>query len=292
MARGVGARRRRGARHDGRALARPQGLQHDERLLHTAIAVCRVPRDRGRCGATRRRQAWYRRGDARGGPEPDRAAGRGMGVGGLAGILADRGRIGGRGGGLVQSLQPAILGLADQRRQRRTRAGSTRRSMRRSSATGSPAGSTGNSLSTSPSSACRTGRQGDCSRAAACCRAIRSTPSGYVPRCATTPCIADCIVAARASTEGWPGSGRLSVGLCNSARSGVDRCTVEPDSDRDNGASRWFVAPRVVLRRPRHLHRCPRHRSIHQHRRPTRLESATCCSPLSETLASTSSTTR
>ena len=37
--RGVGARRSRRARRDRRALARPQGVQHDERLLRAAVAV-------------------------------------------------------------------------------------------------------------------------------------------------------------------------------------------------------------------------------------------------------------
>ena len=67
---------------------------------------------------------------------------------------------------------------------RAARARSTTPSTPRSSATASRAGSTGSSRSISPSSACRTGRPAGCSRAAACCRATRCSPCA---RGATSP---------------------------------------------------------------------------------------------------------
>ena len=155
---------------------------------------------RGRCIASGRD----------GGRRAGATSGRRVGVGGHARSIwlveVDRRR---RGRRPVQPSQPAILGLADQRRRRRARVRSTPRSTPRSSATASPAGSTVSSPSTSPSSACRTGRPAGCSPAAACCRATRCTPFACEPRSATTPCIVDGRFPARASTDGWLAVGRL-----------------------------------------------------------------------------------
>ena len=228
-----------------------------------------------------------------------RPPGRGVGVGGRAGVLGCRRRVRRRGDRAVQPVQSPLLRVPDQRRRRASTIGSTQRSMHRSSAMASPDGSTGSSPSTSRSWACRTGRQGGSSREAVCCRATRSTPCGCAPRSATTLFIVDGIVAPRASTEGRPGLGRrhlsdhlprgcaTSPGVVSTeARSGKNQvATTVPDDGSvsptttgpvDTPADhRGLVVP--CLRRPW----C----------RSMRTGSATRCSRHWETPASTWSTT-
>ena len=184
--RGSVARRRRNTptsrslADSGRALARSQGVQHHERVLHpqprhaercraiVAEAAGRAAanaRHRGRDPPGRRRRSIERLGEEW--EWEDTPEFWLVEVDSLAEAVDS-----------VQPLQPALRGLADQRRPATSTIGSTQRSTHRSSATASPGGSTGSSRSTNRSWGCRTGRQGACSRGVACCRVIRSTPCG------------------------------------------------------------------------------------------------------------------
>ena len=223
-------------------LARPQGVQHAERLLHPGR---RAPTS-STCSSTRIDEAAERRGTR--GPAARRgvvAAGRarrrasttevkvrradGEHVEPAASTIADRRPRAGVGVG--------ALARGDARRDRRRRrrrsscatatarassprssattppstTASTPPSTRRSSATASPAGSTASTPSTRRSSACRTGRAAGCWPAAACCPATRCTPCATAPTSPTRSCTADGPPCAARARRRWrsPCDGRV-----------------------------------------------------------------------------------
>ena len=201
-------RRRRPPSPHARQLARPQGVQHRQRLLRPADTG-------GRAGSRRDRRARARRRPRRGtdgrlhveaesvpyvdddalhatGRRPAgrrrprravrvadrrRRVGHRMGVGALAGDGAGRRRRRRRRGAALQPLQPAVHRVADQQRSRPSTTASTPPSTRRSSVTGSRGGSTGSTRSTRPSSACRTGSTAGSWHVGRSCRVTRSTPA-------------------------------------------------------------------------------------------------------------------
>ena len=126
-------------------------------------------------------------------PLRTRRAGRRVGVGGCAGAVDRRRRLDRAGRRAVQPPQPrfaaSLIGGDDAAQQRFYDS-----SMRRSSATASPAGSTASSRSTSPSSACRTGRPAGCSPAAASSPATPCTRSGLAPASAITRSTAEASI--------------------------------------------------------------------------------------------------
>ena len=285
---------------DGRALARPQGVQHAERVLHPAIAIAPNLRgDRRRAAATCGRTTRHRGGDARASTgDRDRRASATNGSGRTrpsiwlveVESIAEAVELFNR-----YSPRFAASLISDDTDEQD---GSTRPSTRRSSATGSHAGSTASSRSTNPSSACRTGRPAGCSPAAACCRATRSSPCDCEPRCATTPCIVDGRSPARASTDGWLAAGRLPGQHCLAACATAPGVVSTEARDRHHGRTESTAPPVDVSTTPRRRRSDTtptdtrrRRSTTSRHRRPTTTESATSCSRRSATPASTSSTT-
>ena len=275
-------RRRRALPRRRRQLARPQGVQHVERVLHPGRARRsrrRVPRrasttpPSGRgdarpvCTSRRRRgrpsrrtasaeeikvPAGRRRARRAGGVDDRRRRPRaGVGVGALA-----RGR---RSSSPPTSTPPSrcATGTArasSPRSSARTPASataSTPPSTPRSSATASPAGSTASTPSTRRSSACPTGRAGGCWPVAACCRATRCTPCATAPTSSIPSCAADG--AARrggAVAPGGPARGVLPTSGVRTDSAQPASTTPATDADRRRRTTTTAGDDRAHRRRP------------------------------------------
>ena len=165
-------------------------------------------------------------------------------MGGRPRVLAGRGRLRRRGRGPVQPAQPTIRRLADQRRPSRARlvlrGGRCAVRRQRLHPLGRRAVRARPARARAVELAGRTAVRAER-------RAVRrfgATPSDFVPRCATTRCIADGKVAARASTDG-----RMVV-----AHRGTRRLCHQPRRHVDRGPSE----SRLVGHRPRCPNRCRR----------------------------------